>query len=88
MTVKELIAKLQQVEDQDMDVVIKGTDPTDWIYYNGVEDIIVEKNTYIDVSGECEEVIILDDEDVEGDNIEDYDEYQIKPLCIIDAGSF
>ena len=85
MTVKELIVKLQQIENQDMDVVIKGTDPTDWTYHNDVENIIVEKNTYID---EDENIIILDDEDVEGDNIEDYDKYQIRPLCIIDAGSF
>ena len=85
MTVKELIAKLQQIENQDMDITIKGTDPTNWTYYNDIEDITVEKNTYLD---EDEGIIILDDEDVEGDNIEDYDEYQIKPLCIIDAGSF
>jgi hypothetical protein len=42
MTVKELIAKLQQVEDQDINVVIKGTDPTDWTYYNEIESISFE----------------------------------------------
>ena len=78
MTVKELILKLQQIENQDMDVVIKGTDPTDWTYYNDIEDITIEKNTYID---EDEGIIIIDDE-------KDYDEGEIKPLLIIDAGSF
>ena len=36
MTVKELIEQLKQVENQDMDVIIVGTDHTDYTYYNGV----------------------------------------------------
>ena len=79
MTVKELIAKLQQVENQDVNVVIKGTDPTDWTYYNEIESISFEQNTVEHDEG----IIIIDDDD-----IENFDKDEIKPLCIIDAGSF
>ena len=80
MTVKELIAKLQQIEDQDVNVVIKGTDPTDWTYYNEIESISFEQHTIEHDEG----ITILDD----SDDIKDYDEDEIKPLLIIDAGSF
>ena len=38
MTVQELIDELQKVENKNLKVVIRGTDPTDWIYNNDVED--------------------------------------------------
>jgi hypothetical protein len=38
MTVKELIIQLQQIENQDTRVVIRGTDPTDFTYYNDIEE--------------------------------------------------
>jgi len=79
MTVKELIEQLQQVENQDINVVIKGTDPTDWTYYNDIESTSFEQHTVEDEEG----IIILDDSDVE-----DYDKDEIKPLFIIDAGLF
>jgi adenine/guanine phosphoribosyltransferase-like PRPP-binding protein len=37
MTVKELIKKLEKVKDKDLEVIVQGTDPTDYIYYNDVE---------------------------------------------------
>lgn len=79
MTVKELIEQLQQVENQDVNVVIRGTDPTDWVYHNEIESISFEPNT-VEYDGS---IIILDDED-----LEDYDDEDIEPLLIIDAGLF
>jgi hypothetical protein len=79
MTVKELIEQLQQVENQDVNVVIKGTDPTGWEYYNDIESASFEQHTVEDEEG----IIILEDSDVE-----DYDKDEIKPLFIIDAGLF
>jgi transcription antitermination factor NusA-like protein len=43
MTVKELIKKLERVKDKDIEVVIQGIDPTDYIYYNEIEMLGVEK---------------------------------------------
>ncbi len=43
MTVKELIKKLERVKDKDIEVVIQGIDPTDYIYYNEVERLGVDK---------------------------------------------
>jgi hypothetical protein len=37
MTVKELIKKLEKVKDKDLEVIVQGTDPTNYIYYNDVE---------------------------------------------------
>jgi hypothetical protein len=37
MTVNQLIKKLEKVKDKELEVVIQGTDPTDWIYYNEIE---------------------------------------------------
>jgi hypothetical protein len=42
MTVKELIEELQKVENKNLKVVIKGVDPTDWVYNNKIEDVSVE----------------------------------------------
>jgi hypothetical protein len=43
MTVNQLIKKLEKVKDKELEVVIKGTDLTDWIYYNEIEMEGVEK---------------------------------------------
>ena len=43
MTVQELINKLQEVENKNLKVVIRGTDPTDYTYYNDVEGCDCEK---------------------------------------------
>lgn len=79
MTVKELIEQLQQVENQDIEVVIKGTDPTGWEYYNDIELASFEQHTVEHDEG----ITILDNDD-----LDDYDEDETKPLFIIDAGSF
>jgi hypothetical protein len=45
MTVKELIEELEKVENKNLKVVVRGTDPTDWVYNNEVEDVGV-RNVY------------------------------------------
>jgi hypothetical protein len=44
MTVKELIEVLEKVENKNLKVVVKGTDPTDYVYVNRIDedDIDVE----------------------------------------------
>jgi hypothetical protein len=43
MTVKQLIKQLEKVKNKELEVVIQGTDPTDYIYYNEIEMLGVEK---------------------------------------------
>ena len=45
MTVKELIEELEKVENKNLKIVVRGTDPTDWVYHNEVEDVGV-RNVY------------------------------------------
>ena len=54
MTVKELIEELSKIDNQDMDVVIKGTGPDEWVYMNDIEGYY--ETLVIDVDGEglCE----------------------------------
>lgn len=66
MTVKELIEQLQQVKDQDMDVVIKGTGPDEWVYINDVDDYYETSVINMDGEGLCE--VDKDDYD-EDDNV-------------------
>jgi len=44
MTVKELIEVLEKVENKNLKVVVKGIDPTDYVYVNRIDedDIDVE----------------------------------------------
>ena len=77
MTIKELIEKLQQVENQDIEVIIKGTDPTDWVYHNDIEDL--KQINCIAIEGEG----LVEVEDGEID--EDDDVIQV---FVIDGGMF
>jgi hypothetical protein len=43
MTIKELIKRLERIKDKDIEVVVRGTDPTDWIYNNPIEGVGIEK---------------------------------------------
>jgi hypothetical protein len=45
MTVQELIDELQKVNNKNLKVVIQGSDPTDYVYYNEVE-YTGESNVY------------------------------------------
>ena len=77
MTVKELIEQLQQVENQDIEVVIKGTGPDSWIYMNEIEDI---KQTYT-MMVEDEGLIEIDEDDADEDD-------DITQMLVIDGGMF
>jgi hypothetical protein len=43
MTVQELINELNKVENKEIEVIVRGVDPTDWIYNNSVECCEVDK---------------------------------------------
>jgi hypothetical protein len=45
MTVQELINELEKVKNKNLKVVVRGCDPTDWVYNNDVEDV-GEQNVY------------------------------------------
>jgi hypothetical protein len=47
MTVQQLIDTLEQVQNKHLNVVISGTDHTDFLYHNTItEEDIVERNVY------------------------------------------
>ena len=46
MTVQELINELQKVENKNLKVVVRGSDPTDFTYYNDVESVERDKVYY------------------------------------------
>jgi hypothetical protein len=77
MTVKELIEQLQQVENQDIEVIIKGTGPDSWVYMNEIEDI---KQTYT-MMVEDEGLIEIDEDDADEDD-------DITQMLVIDGGMF
>ena len=77
MTVKELIKQLQQIENQDIEVVIKGTGPDEWIYMNEIEDI---KLTYT-MMVEDEGLMEVDEDDFDEDD-------DITQMLVIDGGMF
>jgi hypothetical protein len=78
MTVKELIAKLEQIENKDMDIVIKGTDPTDFTYYNDIDEV----NPSFLFQDEYDTFEVIDEEDINlmGNRVSE--------VLIIDAGQF
>jgi len=49
MTVQELINELQQVKNKNLQIVVRGTDPTDWIYNNNFEGVSEENVFYEDI---------------------------------------
>jgi hypothetical protein len=59
MTVKELIEVLEKVENKNLKIVVKGIDPTDWVYVNRIDegDINVE-NVYDDEIGYRRRLVI------------------------------
>ena len=59
MTVKELIKVLEKVENKNLKIVVKGIDPTDWVYVNRIDegDINVE-NVYDDEIGYRRRLVI------------------------------
>jgi len=77
MTIKELIEQLQQVENQDIEVVIRGTGPDDWVYMNEIE--YTKQTQCIMIEGEG--LIEVDEDDVDEDD-------DITEVFVIDGGMF
>ena len=53
MTVKELIEQLQKF-DGELEVRVKGTDPTDWTYQNDIEGVFEDESNSEDEMEPCE----------------------------------
>ena len=77
MTVKELIDELSKINNQDMDVVIKGTGPDEWVYMNDVEGYYETLVMNVDGEGLCE----VDKGDVDEDD-------DVFNVFVIDGGMF
>jgi hypothetical protein len=60
MTVKELIKELKKVKNQDLEIIIQGIDPTDWVYYNEIEAIGTAKVYLSEDDNEKTKVFIID----------------------------
>mgnify|MGYP003352665827 CR=1 FL=1 len=60
MTVQELINRLNRVKDKSLDVIIQGTDPTDWFYYNEIESCRVDKVLLSDDDEDETKVFLID----------------------------
>ena len=60
MTVKELIKELKKVKNKELEVIVQGTDPTSYYYYNDVEGTGVEKVYLSEDDNEKTKVFIID----------------------------
>jgi hypothetical protein len=79
MTVKELIDELNKVEDKEIEIIIRGTDHTDWVYDNSVEYCRVDK------------IYFEDEEDFWESRDKDVDEDEdegVRTCFVIDGGLF
>ena len=77
MTVKELIEELSKIDNQDMDVVIKGTGPDEWVYLNDVDGYY--ETLVMDMDGEG--LYEVDKDDVDEDD-------DVTTVFVIDGGMF
>ena len=60
MTVQELIDELNKVKDKNIEVIIKDSDPTDWTYYNEIDDCGVDKVFLSDIDENKTKVFLID----------------------------
>jgi hypothetical protein len=60
MTVQELIKRLNRVKDKSIEVIVQGTDPTDWIYYKEIDDCGIEKILLVDTDEKLTKVFLID----------------------------
>jgi hypothetical protein len=77
MTIKELIEQLQQVENQDIEVIIKGTGPDEWVYMNEIEDL--KQINCIAIEGEG--LVEVEDDEIDEDD-------DVIQVFVIDVGMF
>jgi hypothetical protein len=54
MTIQELINELQKVEDKNTEILVKGIDPTGWVYENEIKKVELKRieNDYYDEDDE------------------------------------
>jgi hypothetical protein len=64
MTVQELIDKLNQVENKNLEVVVQVTDPTDWEYNNSIEFTEVQSVLLVEDDDDETEVFVINGGDV------------------------
>ena len=60
MTVNELIKRLERVKDKEVEVVIQGIDPTNYVYYNNIENLGIEKVYLSEDDDKKTKVFIID----------------------------
>ena len=60
MTVQELINELNKVQNKEIEVIIRGTDPTDWVYNNEIDSCEVEDVYFEDEDDEERECFVID----------------------------
>jgi hypothetical protein len=77
MTIKELIEQLQQIENQDIEVIIKGTGPDEWVYMNEIEDL--KQINCIAIEGEG--LVEVEDDEIDEDD-------DVIQVFVIDGGMF
>ena len=77
MTIKELIEQLKQVENQDIEVIIKGTGPDEWVYMNEIEDL--KQINCIAIEGEG--LVEVEDDEIDEDD-------DVIQVFVIDGGMF
>jgi hypothetical protein len=78
MTIKELIEQLQQIENQDIEVIIKGTGPDEWVYMNEIEDLKQINCLAIEGEGLVE---VDDDDEIDEDD-------DVIQVLVINGGMF
>ena len=60
MTVQELIKRLNRVKDKSIEVIVRGTDPTDWTYNNEIDSCGIEKVLLEDTDEKLTKVFLID----------------------------
>jgi hypothetical protein len=60
MTVNELIKRLERVKDKEVEVLIQGIDPTEYVYYNNIENLGIEKVYLSEDDDKKTKVFIID----------------------------
>ena len=60
MTVNELIKVLEKVKDKEIEVLIHVVDPTEYVYYNNIENLGIEKVYLSEDDDKKTKVFIID----------------------------
>ena len=60
MAVNELIKVLEKVKDKEVEVIIQGIGPTEYVYYNDIENLGIEKVYLSEDDDKKTKVFIID----------------------------